>query len=159
MYFPSGQKPPMHRPRRPLPSRFLNAVLALLALLSIPAQALAQERPLELDIIGGSAAALPIAVVPMPYQGGSAAPGTDVAGIIRADLDRSGQFRSLPEGQLVQRPTTGAEVDYPAWRLLKQDYLVVGRVLDAADGGYRVEYELFDVAKQQRLLGFAMTAR
>ena len=36
---------------------------------------------------------------------------------------------------------------------------MVGRVLDAGDGGYRVEYELFDVAKQQRLLGFAMTAR
>src|SRR5690606_26892949 len=40
-----------------------------------------------------------------------------------------------------------------------QDYLVVGRVVDGASGSYRVEYELFDVATQQRLLGFAMTAR
>jgi TolB protein len=60
---------------------------------------------------------------------------------------------------MVERPTTGAEVNYPTWRLLKQDFLVVGRVKDAGDGSYRVEYELFDVAKQQRLLGFAMTAR
>ena len=79
--------------------------------------------------------------------------------MIRADLDRSGQFRGLPERDMVERPTRGSEVNFPTWRLLKQDFLVVGRVLDAGDGGYRVEYELFDVAKQQRLLGFAMTAR
>src|SRR5690606_30906981 len=45
------------------------------------------------------------------------------------------------------------------WRQLRQDYLVVGRVLDAGEGGYRVEYELFDVARGERLLGLAMTAR
>ncbi|MEO5566800.1 MAG: Tol-Pal system beta propeller repeat protein TolB [Luteimonas sp.] len=131
----------------------------LLLLLLVPMLAMAQERPLELDIIGGNAAALPIAVVPMAYQGTGTAPQTDVAAVVRADLDRSGQFRSLPERDMVQRPSTGGEVDYPAWRLLRQDFLVVGRVLDAGDGGYRVEYELFDVAKQQRLLGFALTAR
>jgi TolB protein len=137
--------------------RLVQPILAFLLLL--PLAAMAQERPLELDIIGGNASALPIAVVPMPYQGSATAPETDVAAVVRADLDRSGQFRGLPERDMVQRPTRGNDVDYPAWRLLKQDYLVVGRVLDAGDGGYRVEYELFDVAKQERLLGFAMTAR
>jgi TolB protein len=137
--------------------RLAQSILAFLLLL--PLAAMAQERPLELDIIGGNASALPIAVVPMPYQGSATAPETDVAAVVRADLDRSGQFRGLPERDMVQRPTRGSDVDYPAWRLLKQDYLVVGRVLDAGDGGYRVEYELFDVAKQERLLGFAMTAR
>src|SRR5690606_16166093 len=34
-----------------------------------------------------------------------------------------------------------------------------GRVVDGDAGSYRVEYELFDLAKQERLLGFAMTAR
>lgn len=147
--------------RNPLQTLFALVLPALLPVLLLvaPSMARAQEKPLELDIVGGSAAALPIAVVPMPYQGSATAPSTDVAAVIRADLARSGQFRSLPEAQLVQRPTTGGEVDYPAWRLLKQDFLVIGRVLDAADGGYRVEYELFDVAKQQRLLGFAMPAR
>ncbi|MCZ7009989.1 Tol-Pal system protein TolB, partial [Salmonella enterica] len=49
--------------------------------------------------------------------------------------------------------------NYATWRALNQDYIVVGRVLDGGEGAYRVEYELFDVAKQQRLLGFALTAR
>ena len=139
--------------------RRLIASKCLFFLLLLPLLASAQERPLELDIIGGNAAALPIAVVPMPYRGTGSAPETDVAAVVRADLDRSGQFRSLPERDMVQRPSSGGEVDYPAWRLLRQDFLVVGRVLDAGDGGYRVEYELFDVARQQRLLGFALTAR
>jgi TolB protein len=143
--------------KRPL--RWLAAPLLLLSVLLLPLVAAAQERGLEIDIVGGNASALPIAVVPMPYQGSGAAPSTDVAGVVAADLARSGQFRTLPERDMVERPTRGGEVNYPTWRLLKQDFLVVGRVLDAGDGGYRVEYELFDVAKQQRLLGFAMTAR
>ena len=142
----------MKRPLRWLVSLFMFVSL-------LPLAAMAQEQGLEIDIVGGNASALPIAVVPMPYQGSGAAPATDVAGVIRADLDRSGQFRGLPERNMVERPTRGGEVNYPTWRLLKQDFLVVGRVVDAGDGGYRVEYELFDVAKQQRLLGFAMTAR
>ena len=139
--------------------RRLASSLALLLFALLPMTVFAQQQGLEIDIVGGNAAALPIAVVPMPFQGAGAAPGTDVSSIIRADLDRSGQFRSLPDRDMVERPTTGSEVNYPTWRLLKQDFLVVGRVKDAGDGGYRVEYELFDVAKQQRLLGFAMTAR
>ncbi|HZX80035.1 MAG TPA: Tol-Pal system beta propeller repeat protein TolB [Lysobacter sp.] len=137
--------------------RSLAWLASLLALL-LPLSALAQQQGLEIDIVGGNAAATPIAVVPMPYQGGGAAPQTDVAAVITADLNRSGQFRGLPTADMPERPTRGSEVRYPTWRALNQDYLVVGRVLDAGGGQFRVEYELFDVAKQERLLGFAMTA-
>lgn len=138
--------------------RHLAAIAAIFAFL-LPLAAFAQERGLEIDIVGGNASALPIAVVPMPYQGAGAAPETDVASVVRADLDRSGQFRGLPVADMVEKPTTGGEIQYPTWRLLKQDYIVVGRVVDAGAGSYRVEYEVFDVARQERLLGFAMTAR
>ncbi len=138
----------------------LAALFAVLAFtMIVPLTAVAQQRGLELDIVGGSASALPIAVVPMPYQGSGTAPQTDIATVITADLNRSGQFRSLGESDLIERPTRGSEVNYPTWRALNQDYLVVGRVTDSGSGSYRVEYELFDVATQQRLLGFAMTAR
>jgi TolB protein len=140
-------------------TRSLRRLAALFFVLLLPMAALAQEKGLEIDIVGGNASALPIAVVPMPYQGSGAAPDTDVASVVRADLDRSGQFRGLPATDMVEKPTKGSEIQYPTWRLLKQDYLVVGRVVDGGSGSYRVEYELFDVAKQERLLGFAMTAR
>lgn len=134
--------------------RWLVAVTFLL----LPLAAFAQQKGLEIDIVGGNASALPIAVVPMAYDGATP-PSTDVAAVVRADLDRSGQFRNLPEAQIVDRPSRGSEVQYATWRALKQDYLVVGRVLDAGAGAYRVEYELFDVARGERLLGLAMTAR
>ncbi|PJK00546.1 Tol-Pal system beta propeller repeat protein TolB [Lysobacteraceae bacterium NML91-0213] len=137
----------------------MTRCLLLLFALFLPSLAAAQQQGLEIDIVGGHASALPIAVVPMPYQGSGAAPDTDIAAVIRADLDRSGQFRTLPERDIVERPTRGGEVQYPTWRALRQDFLVVGRILDAGAGAYRVEYELFDVAKQERLVGMAMTAR
>ncbi|WP_447937505.1 Tol-Pal system beta propeller repeat protein TolB [Thermomonas fusca] len=126
----------------------------LVPLLLLPACAvLAQSRSLEIDIVGGNAAALPITVVPFGGNCGE----TDVGGVVRADLGRSGQFRSPDPASLPERPTQGSEVAYPTWRMLKQDYLLIGRCVPGGDG-YRTEYELFDVAKQERLLGFALTA-
>lgn len=126
----------------------------LVPLLLLPAcTVLAQSRSLEIDIVGGNAAALPIAVVPFGGDCGQ----TDIGGVVRADLGRSGQFRSPDPASLPERPTRGSEVAYPTWRMLKQDYLLIGRCVAGGDG-YRTEYELFDVAKQERLLGFALTA-
>ncbi|MGO4776311.1 Tol-Pal system protein TolB, partial [Lysobacter sp. 2RAB21] len=72
--------------------RSLRWLASLLALL-LPLAAAAQQQGLEIDIVGGNASATPIAVVPMPYQGGGAAPPTDIAEVVRNDLNRSGQFR------------------------------------------------------------------
>src|SRR4249919_1768516 len=126
--------------------------LAALVLLFIPLAVLAQEPP-QIDVIGGQAAALPIAVVPFAGSAGE----TDIAKVVAADLDRSGQFRSLPQTDMVERTTTSAEVSYPTWRTLRQDFLLIGRVIP--DGAQlRVEYELFDIAKQTRILGEAKIA-
>jgi len=133
--------------------------LASLVALLLPLLASAQQQGLEIDIVGGSASATPITVVPMPYQGSGTAPTTDVAQVVRADLDRSGTFRTLAESAIVEKPVRGSEIQFPTWRALKQDYIVVGRVLDGGAGAYRVEYELYDVAKGERMLGLAMTAR
>jgi TolB protein len=129
----------------------------MLVTISLWSQAFAQH--LDVGLVTGNEGALKIAVVPMDYQGASVKPDTDVGAVVRADLDRSGQFRSLAEKDIVERPQRGADVNFATWRLLKQDFLVVGRVMDSPDGGYRVEYELYDVAKQQRLLGLAMSGR
>lgn len=50
--------------KRPL--RWLACLLAVL----LPFAAAAQQQGLEIDVVGGNASALPIAVVPMPYQRG-----------------------------------------------------------------------------------------
>ena len=136
--------------------RFAALLLTLCALLSLsPAGA----QRLEIDIVDGNAAALPIAVVPFEYMGTGLSPDTDVAAVVRANLNRSGSFRALAESDVVEKPIRSADVNYATWRLLKQDFLVVGRILDGSDGGFRVEFELLDVAKQERMLGLAMIGR
>jgi TolB protein len=138
-----------------LMNRLLPWLGVLLALL-LPLSATAQQKGLEFDIVGGYAAATPIAVIPMQ---GPATVQTDVAKVVASDLNRSGAFRALPDKDIVERPSRGSEINYPTWAALNQNYILVGRVLDAGDGGYRVEYELFDVARKERLLGYALSAR
>jgi len=135
---------------------FWPTLLLLLSWLPLGA---AFAQGLDIGLVVGNDSALPITVVPMPYQGTGSAPGADVGAVVRADLNRSGQFRSLPIESIVEQPTRGSEIRFPTWRVLKQDFVVVGRVLDDADGGYRVEYELYDVAKQERMLGLALGGR
>lgn len=137
----------------------MRRFLSFLALALLLPAGLVRAQGLDIGLVTGNEAALPIAVVPMPYLGTSVAPDTDIAAVIRADLNRSGQFRALLEQDVIERPIRGSEIKFPTWRVLKQDFVVVGRVLDNADGGYRVEYELWDVAKQERLLGLAVGGR
>ncbi|WP_291191963.1 Tol-Pal system beta propeller repeat protein TolB [Dokdonella sp.] len=121
--------------------------------------AFAQSGGLTVDITNGNASALPIAVVPFGSEGAGVPPESNPGEIVRADLARSGQFRTLPKNDIVEFPTRQAEVKFATWRLLKQDYLVVGRTTDGGDGGLRVEWELLDVAKQQKLAEGAISGQ
>lgn len=137
----------------------MKRLFAVFLAVLMPLGPAAAQSGLDLGTVQGNDAAIPLAVIPMPYLGTNAAPDTDVAAVIRADLNRSGQFRTLSEQSLVEKPIRGSEIQFPTWRVLKQDFVVVGRMLDNPDGGYRVEYELYDVARQTRLLGQAMGGR
>lgn len=123
--------------------------LALL-LLALGANAV-QAQGLSIDIVNGTPSALPIAVVPFAFEGAGVPPPVDVAEIMRNDFNRSGKFRGLPKADIIEFPTRQSEVKFATWNLLKQAYLVVGRVHDGSNGDLTVEYELFDVAKQQAL--------
>jgi len=129
------------------------AVLLLGALLTPPASA----QSLNVDIVGGVKTATPIAVVPFAQDGGAPLP-TDIADVMRNDFNRSGKFRSLAKSEIVEFPSKGSDIKFPTWRLLKQDYITVGRISDAGGGMFKVEYELWDVNKQQSLLAQSLTA-
>ncbi len=127
---------------------------ALLA--CVPASA---QQQLDITISNGNPTAIPIAVVPFGFEGAGLPPETNVGEVVRADLARSGQFRTLPKNDIVESPTRESDIKFATWRLLKQDYLVVGRAADSGDGALRVEFELFDVGKQQRLAGLAISGQ
>src|SRR5579875_3189861 len=119
---------------RQLRSTFALVLLAAAALLAGPAGA----QTLNVDIVGGLKTATPIAVVPFAQAGGAPLP-TDVADVIRNDFNRSGKFRALAKSEIVESPSRGADIKFATWRLLKQDYITVGRISDAGGGLLRVE--------------------
>ena len=122
------------------------------ALIFLLVSQLAQAK-LEIEIIQGNAAALPIAVIPMQWRASDPRPETGVAEVVSSDLYRSGLFDPLDDQDMVDRPVDAESIRFGTWRLLKVDYLVIGHVNDAPDGnGYDIIYQLFDVHTQERLI-------
>jgi TolB protein len=134
-------------------SRSLLTLVLLLIAALVTGPAFGQA--LNVQIVGGIKSATPVAVVPFAQQGAPLP--TDIADVIRNDLNRCGKFRSLAVSEIVEQPSQGSDIKFATWRLLKQDYIVIGRIKDAGNGMVTVEYELWDVNRQQRLLGEAMS--
>lgn len=137
--------------------RMMVVRLILLAFTLVGARADAQGA-LQLTIPDGVESAVPIAIVPFAWEAASMPDPTLIDEVIRGDLNRSGQFRALRKQDVIELPARGAEIRFPTWEKLKQDYIVVGRV-QQAEGGYRVEFELFDVHKQQSMLALSLPVR
>jgi len=114
---------------------------------------------LEIEITRGVEAAAPIAIVGFPWMGTGQPPSAMVGAVVRNDLNRSGRFRPLSQADIIEKPTRGSDINWATWRLLKSNYLVIGRINPGTGGGYVVEFELFDVLTQERLLGKAIEAR
>jgi TolB protein len=130
-------------------------ILAVLIVFAAPAAPAGAQ--LTVQILKGMAESVPIAIVPLGWDGPGEMP-YDVAATVQADLERSGRFRPLPRTQLVERPHAANEVDTADWRMLKVDYVLVGRLSPMPDGRFEVRYELVSVANGERLLGTAVPA-
>jgi TolB protein len=112
---------------------------------------------LDIQITRGAGKQTPVAVVPFGWDGEGAAP-VDVASVIGADLHRSGRFAPLDEGDMLQKPTAGADVDFGDWSILGVEAVVIGRVIQTGDNAYSVQFQLFDVFGGDQLVGYRMPA-
>ncbi len=126
----------------------------ILLLLALPSLAAAQ---LEIEITRGAGKQTPIAVVPFGWQGQGGAP-MDVTAVIAADLERSGRFAPVPEDKMLQKPTSGVDVDFDDWSILGIEAVVVGTVIQTGDDRYTLQFQLFDVFGREQLLGYRMPA-
>lgn len=115
---------------------------------------------LEIVIEGGVVDATPIAVVPFEPVAGITVP-ENLGAIVAADLGRSGLFKPLPPGDMLNRPSSPGQVDFRDWRVLNQDNLVIGRVEANGPNAYLVWFQLFDVYRGQQLANYRIptTAR
>ena len=125
----------------------------MLVAFSLPSNAI-----LNIEITKGAEGALPIAIIPFAWEGPGSPP-QDVAGIVSADLARSGAFAPIAFNNLVARPQSGATVRFQNWKTAGIENLVIGRVKLTGPGSYVVQFQLFDVFREQQLLGFSFPVK
>ena len=121
-------------------SQRLFAVVIGLAATLLPLPAPAQFR---VEISGVGATQLPIAIVKFRDEERST-PSLSISGIVRADLERSGAFRSVDAPGALDETSVPA---MPEWRGRAADALVAGSVGRLADGRFDIRFKLWDVVK------------
>lgn len=132
--------------------KVLSTVIAAMVLVA-PVHA-----ELTIQISEGVEGALPIAVVPFGFDRAGPAP-EDIAGIIAADLRRSGRFEPLPSEDMVGEPHDAQAVNFKSWRAVGMDTLVVGRLRSVPDGTYQVQFQLLDTLRGKQLAGYSIPSR
>ncbi|KQT10716.1 Tol-Pal system beta propeller repeat protein TolB [Ramlibacter sp. Leaf400] len=119
-------------------------LIGLLGAAAVPAWA-----QFRVEVTGVGLTQLPIAI--LPFRGEEAAP-QKISAILRADLERSGQFRAVaPPGIVVM--DEASRPDVAPWRAAGADSLAAGSVTRLADGRYDVRFRLWDVVRGQDLGG------
>jgi len=136
---------------------FSGAVLAALAVLLLASTSARAE--LRIDITSGKVEPLPIAIPPL--AGGApieTQAGQDLAGVVSADLGRSGLFRPLDPRSFIQNLSVAdTQPQFADWRQINAQALVTGAVKTQADGRLKVEFRLWDVFAEQQLTGYGYT--
>ena len=124
-------------------------IAAMAAAPALPA--LAQFR---VEVSGVGLTQLPIALP--AFRGEEGSP-QKISQIIRADLERSGQFRNVDASS--DKLDESSRPDMAQWRQRAADALVTGSITRLADGRFDVRFRLWDVVKSQDLggQGFAVS--
>ncbi len=107
----------------------------------------------------GTIAPIPIAI-PV-FLGPDPKLAADVADVIVADLSGSGLFQTLDRASFLdQVRDINAAPNFPDWRTIRADALVIGSVAQGGDGRLVSEFRLWDVATGRQLAGqrFATSA-
>jgi len=137
--------------------RLLMASVALaLCLVAAPRA----HAMMEIDITEGNLRPMPIAIAPfLAGDEENARLADGVTGIIAANLERSGLFKSIPRDAFTERIFN---IDVPPrfgeWRAIKAEALVVGQVNATGDGRIKARFRLWDIFTGRELDGEAFYA-
>ncbi len=133
--------------------RFLKTILligavaaGMSAAVTLPARAL-----VEIDVNKGNIEPLPIAIT--DFLSGDTM-GAEIAGVVAADLKRSGLFAPIDKGAFIEKISNpDVAPRFEDWKVINAQALVTGRVTQEADGRLRAEFRLWDTFAGQQLSG------
>ncbi|ARP83337.1 Tol-Pal system beta propeller repeat protein TolB [Bordetella genomosp. 8] len=142
---------PAHR-RPSIQAALRTYGFGLLVLLAILLAGRPAHAQLRVDISGTGATQYPVAIADFA---GDTTRGHALAEVIRADLNRTGQFR-LIDGSNAGL-TVDSTVSYDDWRGKGADFLAYGSINQTPDGRYDIRYRLADTVKRGQLDGVAFS--
>ena len=120
----------------------------VLFVLSLASPALAA---LSVDVTQGNVQPLPVAVPDFISADPS---GANIAGVIRADLERSGLFKPIDPKAYVDHVTDINVVpNFTNWRVINAQGLVTGAVVAGQGGRLTVNFRLWDVYGESQMVG------
>jgi TolB protein len=127
-------------------------VIVACSVVVLPARA-----ELTIEITEGVSDPIPIAIVPFGWAGIGSAP-FDVAELVARDLRSSGRFTPMARADMIELPTRGEDVEVDDWRLLRNDFVVVGQLQSGAEDRFTIQFELINVLNGQKLLNYRQPA-
>lgn len=131
-----------------LPRFFFLALLPLIASVF----AAHAHAALEIQVTGGAANKVPVAL--LPFQSSANQPKPELTEIIGQDLLRSGQI-SLVAGTAGQQVYEPSQINYPIWRGKGADAIVIGQVVSLPGGRFEVRFRLIDAIRQTQIVGLS----
>ena len=111
---------------------------------------------MEIEITEGVEGALPIAIT--AFAGDEYAGPQELENIISNDLHSSGLFDVLDRNLLPRTVAGSPGLDYRAWRNSGAESLLAGRVSRVSEDEYRIEFRLYDLVRQKKLSGHAISS-
>ena len=123
----------------------------LIMLLLLPVWA---HAAMTIEIIGGAASKLPVAIAPFNGAGQTYRLITDV---VAADLARTGELSLVDVTDLNPPLTDPADPRFSIARKRGAEAVVLGQVTTLANGQIQVNFRLMDAVKQTQLAGYSYT--
>ncbi|PXW86852.1 TolB protein [Nitrosomonas sp. Nm84] len=124
-----------------------SALILLLWWVSMPLHA-----QLNIEIFGGGASRIPIAIVPFAEENKL---NQGITPVIGADLQRTGLFKLVDSSGL--SPHVPTDVVYADWANRGANALVIGRTIALSGDQVEIQFRLMDVAKKSQLTGLSIT--
>ena len=131
------------------------ALCAILFGVTSPPVATPARAALAIQVDRGVTEPIPIAI---PDFLGAGTAGKDVATVVRADLERSGLFRSLNPASFIEKIS---DINTPPrfgdWRTIQAQGLVTGQAIMQPDGRLKVDFRLWDIFGESQMVGLQFT--
>lgn len=119
-----------------------------------PAPPPAQDEPIEVEITEGVLKPFPIAVLGFSGQNGS-----EIAGVVRGNLRRSGYFEPLDPGGFIETSLPlQNQPNFGQWTAIGAQAVLYGAVTQRPDGRNDVGFRLYDPYRQCQLVAYRFTA-